>query len=284
MVDMSTKSGPRALINIIGIPTIISIVWLGNWYYFSFIYVVLCLSAIELINLSKHQGARPSIIILLLSITAISINYQLKLDSFDYIFLSTGVIAFSYEIFRNEKKPLLNISLVILGHLWIGSMLGSLIVIRNIYDIGLELIFLTLFSVWACDSAAFLFGKLYGTKKILPRISPKKSWIGSISGLAFGIIISYWIYYFGPRIPGYIDFGKLAQVLYPKDIIILGLIYGGVSQIGDFFESLLKREVGIKDTSNLLKGHGGVLDRFDSLTVVAPSVYIYISFIMKGNQ
>jgi phosphatidate cytidylyltransferase len=134
-----------------------------------------------------------------------------------------------------------------------------------------NLTFALVVSVWACDSAAFIFGTSFGTKKIMPSVSPKKSWVGSISGLIASLIVFYLFQ----------NQGLLGTFFELKDAIAIGLICGVIGQLGDFTESMLKRDVGIKDSGSLLAGHGGVLDRFDSLIFAFPSTYLYIHFFMK---
>jgi phosphatidate cytidylyltransferase len=126
------------------------------------------------------------------------------------------------------------------------------------------------FSIWACDSAAFFFGSKFGKKKILPLVSPKKSWVGSISGFVATMLVVYAFYFYN----------AFGDYLLSYHLVVLGIIYGAISQFGDFGESLLKREVKIKDSSTLLKGHGGVLDRFDSMLIAAPLTYLYLVYFV----
>ena len=144
-----------------------------------------------------------------------------------------------------------------------------MITIRH-FDIGFELTLMMFLSVWICDTFAFIFGSKYGKKKMIPRVSPNKSWLGSICGFSGSFIVPL-IFYFCCPIEGFFIF----------DYLICGLIFGLFGQLGDLFESLLKREANIKDTSNILHGHGGVLDRFDSLSFASPALFIFLSSI-KG--
>jgi|TARA_B110000858_G_scaffold126508_1_gene144093 phosphatidate cytidylyltransferase len=135
---------------------------------------------------------------------------------------------------------------------------------------GTQLTFAIVIAVWACDSAAFIFGTLFGKKKILPDISPKKSWIGSVSGLVAAIVVFYLFF----------SNNLLGNIFTITDTIVLGIIAGFFGQIGDFVESMLKRDAGVKDSGTLLAGHGGVLDRFDSLIFAFPLSYLYVHFLM----
>tara|TARA_Y100000782_G_scaffold100609_1_gene115702 strand:- start:138 stop:704 length:567 start_codon:yes stop_codon:yes gene_type:complete len=181
--------------------------------------------------------------------------------------------AMAMEIFRKKETPLFNISILVFSFVWLGLMLGSLSELRNLPDIGFKITLALFLSVWICDTGAFFFGKKYGKKKILPDVSPKKTWMGTIAGF-----ISSMIFLLILNQAGYFP-----DIFSLVDVVVLGLITGIFGQLGDWAESLLKREAGVKDTSNFLAGHGGVLDRFDSLTFAAPLTLIYCTYFIKAG-
>jgi phosphatidate cytidylyltransferase len=120
------------------------------------------------------------------------------------------------------------------------------------------------FTIWICDSAAYFIGKAYGKNKLFQRVSPNKTWEGAIAGFVFAILSFYAFgYFFLPNLPS-------------VHAIILGFIVGTAGQIGDLSESQLKRDAEVKDSSNIIPGHGGVLDRFDSIMFVSPVILIYL--------
>jgi phosphatidate cytidylyltransferase len=122
-------------------------------------------------------------------------------------------------------------------------------------------------SIWICDSAAFFGGTALGKHKLFPRVSPNKSWEGAVFGLLFAVIAMV--------ISKVIILGFLSWF----DVITIGLIVGIIGQIGDLIESLFKRDAGVKDSSTLIPGHGGIFDRFDSLLYTAPAVLLYIKYL-----
>ena len=129
---------------------------------------------------------------------------------------------------------------------------------------------LTVFiGVWSCDTLAYFIGSAIGKHKIFPRVSPNKSWEGSLSGLV-GAVIAMMLIIRANWLPG----------LDMWDAIALGLITGVAGQVGDFAESLVKRDVGVKDSSNLLPGHGGAWDRLDSVLFAAPLSYLYLTLVV----
>lgn len=154
------------------------------------------------------------------------------------------------------------------GLLYLGLPLIALIFIGNIQTTHNFLPILWLFSVvWACDISAYLVGSVVGGPKLWPRISPNKTWSGLIGGMiGSGITSSIW------------------AVFYPQHAIwtyfTLGVIMAVLAQAGDLLESKLKRHFGVKDSGNLIPGHGGVMDRFDGLLFVSPFVALYFYYVV----
>ena len=126
-----------------------------------------------------------------------------------------------------------------------------------------------IFSVWICDSCAYTFGILWGKKKLIERISPNKTIVGFVGG----IVGSFASFYFMNT------YGFIQYELSLIHILVLTFIVGVCGQLGDFVESMFKRDAGVKDSGKLLLGHGGVLDRFDSLIFTSPLIFIFVSFL-----
>jgi len=282
---MSEKNqSSRLIINLIGVPFILSILYVGDDYYFPFfsifILIVQLLSVKEFPVFLRSKGGSIYMPLFYGSVVLIqAFRYNATsfyVSRYDLPSIGIGVLIFivivaiCIEIFRKTKTPLLNISSLLFGIVWIGFMLGTMSILRNFESIGREIIFLMFFSIWACDSAAFFFGSKFGKKKILPLVSPKKSWIGSISGFIASMLVVFGFYFYN----------IFENHLLPFHLFFLGIIYGAISQFGDFGESLLKREAGIKDSSKFLRGHGGVLDRFDSMSIAAPLTYLYLVYFI----
>ena len=145
----------------------------------------------------------------------------------------------------------------------------------RIYPVGRDLLFLTLVSVWTTDSVAFFFGRAFGKEPLAPQVSPGKTLEGSVAGTVAGFVAA-WVFAWA-----LVSFGSetASQVwlslVRPVPFALLALALGTVGQIGDLGKSVIKRSLGIKDFGALIPGHGGVLDRFDSLLATAPIVYLY---------
>ena len=278
---MAKNNSSRALVNLFGVPSLLAIIYLGDSFsnipiFSVFIGGVLFLGAKEIPTLSKSKKGQPviSVLFLFLALLQISripgIHWEISI----YILLiGIALAAMIVEIFRKKETPLLNISILVFSFVWLGLMLGSLSELRNLPDIGFKITLALFLSVWICDTGAFLFGKKFGKKKILPDISPNKTWVGTIAGF-----ISSMIFLLILNQSGY--FPDMFLLI---DVVVLGLITGIFGQFGDWAESLLKREANVKDTSNILAGHGGVLDRFDSLIFAAPLTLIYCTYFIKAG-
>jgi phosphatidate cytidylyltransferase len=199
--------------------------------------------------------------------------------SFDYIaiiflplFLPIPLffLPFIIEIYRNKPEPLKNIAFTILPIFYIALPLALLNLINDknaVHFLGFP-VFLTGYFIltWSYDTGAYLYGKKWGKHKLFERISPKKTWEGTIGGSAIALLIATGLSFLVKEI-------KLVDWLALTGII---LVFGS---FGDLVESLIKRNLNIKDSGTILPGHGGILDRFDSILISAPFVFLY--FIIR---
>jgi phosphatidate cytidylyltransferase len=152
-----------------------------------------------------------------------------------------------------------------MGTIWIGVGLGFFILLRHLPEHGVLALYTVLFAVWAGDTFAYLAGRLLGRHKMAPSTSPGKTWEGFVFGTAATIGAAFLILYQDRH-----DFLSIAQSL------VLGVIVALAGPLGDLFESLLKRDAGVKDSGSLLGGHGGMLDRLDAFLFAAPAAYFAI--------
>lgn len=184
------------------------------------------------------------------------------------VYVVAGVLLM--PILRDQTKgQLQRIALGIVGFIYIGWMFGHFAFLANGRNHEGLILFL-LFSVPLCDVAAFTFGKLLGRRKMRPNISPNKTWGGSIGAFAVGMLLP-WAFRFSLE-----GFGT-------RELLLAGLIVGIGSQLGDLSISVIKRNIGIKDMGTLIEGHGGVLDRIDSLIYVAP-LFFHMTRFFVGLQ
>lgn len=184
------------------------------------------------------------------------------------VYVVAGILIM--PILRDRTKGQLQlIALGIVGFLYVGWMFGHLAFLENGRNASGYILFL-LFSVPLCDVAAFTFGKMFGRHKMRPNISPNKTWQGSFGAFAVGMALP-WIFRFSLE-----GFGT-------RELVLAGVIVGIGSQLGDLSISVIKRDIGIKDMGALIEGHGGVLDRIDSLIYVAP-LFFHMTRYFVGLQ
>ena len=180
------------------------------------------------------------------------------------VFSLVCLIFFLLELtFKNMFFYRNKIFITLRGIIYVGWFYSYFILIRNL-PLGKELIFYVLFTIWALDTMAYLVGMTFGKHKLNPEISPKKTKEGAIGGFSAAVIVSV---------------GLLSSVFGVVHSLVLGAIIGVLGQCGDLYESLIKRTYKMKDSSNILPGHGGILDRADSFILLAPVVYYYLVFI-----
>jgi phosphatidate cytidylyltransferase len=177
-----------------------------------------------------------------------------------YLLLYLVFTASAFFVFMYDKLSFLKAVGLVFGGLYIPVLLSTLFLIRNL-DNGMILALAVLLVTWGTDSGAFIAGNLFGKTKLAPKISPNKSWAGAWGGFVAGIIIA-----------------AIFGILTDANVLVF-VIWGGVTatfgQIGDLSESAFKRYAGVKDSGTLLPGHGGILDRFDSLLFTATISYIF---------
>ncbi|RME70548.1 MAG: phosphatidate cytidylyltransferase, partial [Chloroflexi bacterium] len=177
------------------------------------------------------------------------------------LILTAGLLfSLAWQLFRVSRTPTADWALTVAGGLYIGWGMGHLVALRGLSD-GLAWVWLALLATWGADTFAYFVGRAVGRHKLWPRHSPKKTW----EGLAGGVV------------GGLLGAGLVAAV-FPigwSSALVIGAIVPIVALFGDLSISMMKRDVGVKDSSNLLPGHGGFLDRIDSLLFVSVVVYYY---------
>lgn len=191
------------------------------------------------------------------------------------ILLAMTVHLVSYE--RGRDQAALDFSVTVTGITYLGWLGSYLLDIRNFSVEGGWWLMLVLPIVWAGDTGGYSIGSVYGKHKMAPRLSPKKSWEGYIAGvftsIAIGAFFAYAFTSIGERQP-------LAGMINPLQGALLGLVIGVLAPLGDLGESMLKRQSGLKDSSNIFPGHGGVLDRIDSWIWGASIGFILIQYFI----
>lgn len=183
--------------------------------------------------------------------------------------VSMGIL----QVVDHEKLPVTNVGFAFFATLFVSFALSSVAYLRH-EDNGLLYVLLTLVIPWMSDTGAYFTGTLCGKHKLCPKISPKKTVEGLIGGVLFSVgcaVLTGWLYsMFGT---------EETQAVNWLAVSLTALVLAPISVFGDLFASIIKRQTGIKDYGNLMPGHGGVMDRFDSVLPTAALLYVVVQFL-----
>lgn len=261
----------RIAVAVVTIPFILFICYLGGLYFLIFALLIGLFSFYEFTKMAKRKGGNTLLYPGLIVIALVIFNSFIQIIDFFHLIILSVIVLSVIELYRDNGSAISNLSTTFLGIFYIGLFASSLVGIREFFNDDLKggyLIISILVIIWICDSAAFFGGVKFGKHRLFLRVSPKKSWEGAIFGFVFAILTAI--------AAKYILLGFLSWV----DVIFIGVVIGTVGQIGDLIESLFKRDSGIKDSSDLIPGHGGIFDRFDSLLASSPIVFVYLNYFV----
>lgn len=267
----------RILISIVFLPCLMVIARRGGIYYLILIDMIILSGLWEFYRMMEAKGLRPYKIIGILS--GITLPW--------YIFFQQGIYAnfllsiifmgvMVLELARKEKGlAVYHISVTIFGVFYVAWLGSHLVLLRELphllgldYSTGFSFVIMVFALTWCYDTGAYTVGRIAGRHKLFPSISPGKTVEGAIGGVFFSIA--------GILIVRYL----MAPYIGLYQAVSLGIFASVIGQAGDLVESMLKRDVMIKDSSSTIPGHGGVLDRFDSILFTAPLIYYYLKYFV----
>ncbi|KAF0151391.1 MAG: phosphatidate cytidylyltransferase [Ignavibacteria bacterium] len=264
----------RVLVALVAIPLIITLCLVGKIPFLIFVLFIGLIAFYEFSGMLRNKNSYANRIIGSIAVLLIILNEYYHFLDYHVFFIITILVLLLTELFRNKSSAINNLGSTLLGIFYIGFFAASILNVREFYSDsaftyshGGYLILSILVSIWLCDSAAYFIGSAYGLHKLMPRVSPKKSWEGAIAGFIFAVITLV------------VAKSLILEFLSLFNAIVIGIIVGVFGQIGDLVESLIKRDANVKDSSAIIPGHGGIFDRFDSLLFTAPIVYLYLRLI-----
>jgi len=271
----------RTLTALCGIPLLLAFVWFDTRWFPLLIVLIAALAVfglLEFYRLAVLSGARPFTVFGMVWSVLFIVNAQLEADyELDYIapaLLGSAVaLPLVWLRLRRREWAWLSWAWTLAGILYVGWLLGHYVSLREI-DHGREWVILALFSTFACDTAAFLVGRTWGTRPLAPAVSPGKTWEGAGAGFAGAVAAAL-------AIDALLSVAGLSLSVGYRHILVIGCLIGLFAQVGDLLESLVKRRAGAKDSGTLLPGHGGVLDRIDSLVFAGAVVYYYVIWVVE---
>jgi phosphatidate cytidylyltransferase len=268
---LESSVSKRILVSLIGIPAIIAFIESGPIALCFALFVISGFILRELISLLSISSSLYTNLIYLLSIVIVYFAYQqeliiISITGLAAIITVVGVIIYNWKITFKSMNQLGRWILITGIAIFLFYSISHIILIALLGE-GIKWLYLIIFSVFSSDSGAYFIGKMFGKNKMVPQISPNKTWEGAIGGMIFCLAATI-------LISTYFDL--------PINItnqIVLGFIISILAQIGDITESALKRLSGVKDSGTVLPGHGGFLDRIDSFIFVLPVTYYWIIII-----
>lgn len=254
----------RLAVVAVGLPIVLGAAWLGGWWMFALIAIAAFVALDEYYRAGK--AFRPLPLAGFAGLAACLFGIQLGgLGWMTAGALVTLPLAFLLLLaVGTRQRPTVSLAVTVLGVLWIGMGLGHLILLREVPDQGRQAIFTVLIAIFAADSGAYVVGRTIGRHRLAPAISPGKSWEGVVGGFIAGIFAT-WVSLYET---GFADGWRS---------LLLGLAIVTAALIGDLLQSVVKRDVGIKDSGTILAGHGGMWDRIDSILVAAPTSYYVLA-------
>lgn len=250
---------------------------LGQTVFSVLLFSITILSLNEFISIVSNDKVQPA---LWPTIVAGGITYVAFATNAMGIVSAQGLLAvlpvvfllFVIELWRNKKNPFTNVAMSLLGITYIAVPFGLLmylfdpLVLSGPLHYGVVLGFLLI--IWLNDTGAYFVGSLIGKNKLFERISPGKTWEGSIGGLIFALLTAW----------GLSLIFRQLDVLHWMTLALVIITFG---TLGDLVESMLKRSLGIKDSGTIMPGHGGLLDRFDAVLLSAPFVFVYLALFCR---
>lgn len=250
----------RILSAVVLIPPVAALAYVGGYWWLAAIALVGTLASWELFQLLRQGGYHPNTWAgVAWTLVLIASGFWPQLLPFPVVLQLGLLLTLTLAIFLDKPHPATDWAWTVAGTTYLGALLASFVALRMRPN-GLYWVALAVITTWVTDSGAYFVGVSLGRRRLAPRLSPKKTWEGAIGGWVIGVIggtaLGLWLL-------------KLSLVI----AIILASTLCLLAPLGDLAESMIKRQMGVKDSGRLIPGHGGMLDRLDSLLFVLPATY-----------
>lgn len=266
----------RLMTAAVGVPAAIVCSLWGGIPFLLAINFVIGFGLFEFYRMVEAKGIRPYKTVGVVAGLVVSWYVYFQGGFYSSLFLTLVLIVIMVlELTRRDGGlAVFHISSTIFGVFYVAWLGSHVILLRQLgenlpgADLGGMFVILAFALAWGTDTGAYFVGNAFGKRKLLPRVSPEKTLEGALGGVGVCLIAAF------------VAKSTFAPFLRAHDALLLGIVSPAMATLGDLVESLMKRDVKIKDTSRALPGHGGMLDRFDSVLFVAPLVYYYLRFVV----
>lgn len=266
----------RIITGAVGMALGLAVIRVGGLAFAATLAIVAALAAMEYAAMARRKGARPDTWLIIASSIAFIAASLRGTDALDgYIIASLVIIAFTVQVLaKPTENAVANTAVTVTGAIYIGWTLSRLVLVRG-HAMGFGLTLFFVLTTWVNDIACYFVGTAIGRHKLIKRVSPGKTIEGSIGGLVVTVLFAWVMTLTGARTGWF-------EAVPRTHAAVLGLVISILGQLGDLAESALKRDVGIKDSGDVLPGHGGMLDRFDAIFFTAGLFYIYVGLVLGG--
>lgn len=261
------------------VPLFLLAVALGGAFFLAAIMALAAVAAWELFGMAASKPYRPRLV----AGMGLAVAFPPALDALGreplllpaLLVVALVGVGLAQVLDPGGEEAIASVAVTVFGAAYVGVLLGHQVLVRGLPDgmpgmpgwFGALLLAVPLLLTWANDTVAYFVGHRWGRRKLLPRVSPGKSVEGAVGALVVTVLLAF------PVLWGVNAWVRLFE---PADALAIGVLIGVAAPCGDLVESALKRDAGVKDASRLIPGHGGVLDRFDSLLVSVPAYYYYL--------
>jgi len=259
------------------VPVLVLLAQAGGPAFLAFVALEVALGLGEFYRMMRGRGLSPFQPLGIASgLALLWVSYRPLTPHVGFLMTGTLLLVLALELRRPQARQRVeDIAATSFGVLYVGWLSAHFVLLRELpwqvgraYQDGASFVLLAFFLTWSCDTGAYTVGRLFGRNRPWVQISPRKSVEGSFGGLAFAVAAAF------------VARAWFAPYLALRDAAVLGLLVGVFAQVGDLVESLLKRDAQHVHSSDFIPGHGGVLDRFDSLYFAAPLVYYYLQIVV----
>ena len=283
-----SETTQRIAVALVGVPVAVAVVYAGGWLLGALLTVIAVIAALEFRRMAERKEGRPLGVIIaggaagFVLLAAAQTAEGGAGAGFAGWTAALVIAASTAAIWMRgvTGQPLLAVSTTVFGAIYTGGLLAYGMFLRHLPGVttswhGTALVFAPVLLTWTSDTAAYFTGRQWGRRKLIPHVSPGKTVEGSVGALVGTVLVAAAYTLVLARYPTY--------QLGLAEAVVFGVLISVVAQVGDLVESLLKRDAGLKDSGTLLPGHGGALDRFDSILFTLPVAYAFFRYIVGSG-